>query len=227
MNNRLQIAIDGPASAGKSTVAKLVAKKLNYIYCDTGAMYRCVTLKALNQKLDLNDETKIEDMLKSTKIDFKPGNPVQKVFLDGMEVTEDIRQNDVTRNVSTIAAQKAVRAILTKWQRHLAEDGGIVMDGRDIGSAVLPNAQVKIFLVASVDERAQRRYKENKSKGIPTDLEQLKKDIALRDHKDSTRKISPLTKAADAIEIDTTSMSIDDVVNEILQIVEKTNHKNK
>ncbi|MCZ3393293.1 (d)CMP kinase, partial [Enterococcus faecium] len=145
--------------------------------------------------------------------------------LDGNEVTEDIRQTNVTNSVSTIAAQKAVREVLTNWQRDLAKNGGIVMDGRDIGSAVLPNAEVKIFLIASVQERAERRYKENIAKGMETDLEQLKKEIEIRDHKDSTRKISPLTKASDAIEVDTTSMSIQDVVNEILRIVENASKR--
>lgn len=221
MDKKYQIAIDGPASAGKSTVAKIVAKDLQYVYCDTGAMYRAVTLKAMKNDINVEDEEKIGEMLDHTKITFKPGDPVQKVFLDGIEVTEDIRQREVTNLVSTIAAQKRVREVLTDWQRHLAQDGGIVMDGRDIGSAVLPNAEVKIFLIASVDERAERRFKENTAKGMNTNLEQLKKEIEIRDHKDSTRKISPLTKASDAIEVDTTSMAIDDVVNEILQIVKK------
>ncbi|WP_286102820.1 (d)CMP kinase [Pediococcus pentosaceus] len=225
MNNKYQIAIDGPASAGKSTVAKIVAKDLQYVYCDTGAMYRVVTLKAIQNGIDLNDETKISEMLNDTDIRFEPGEPVQKVFLDGNEVTEDIRQANVTNSVSTIAAQKVVREVLTNWQRDLAKNGGIVMDGRDIGSAVLPNAEVKIFLIASVQERAERRYKENIAKGMETDLEQLKKEIEIRDHKDSTRKISPLTKASDAIEVDTTSMSIQDVVNEILRIVENASKR--
>lgn len=222
MDKKLQIAIDGPASAGKSTVAKIVAKDLSYIYCDTGAMYRAVTLKAMQNHFDLNDEEKIATMLTETKLNFEPGDPVQKVFLDGKEVTEAIRRTDVTNAVSTIAAQEQVRKVLTDWQRGLAKDGGIVMDGRDIGSAVLPNAEVKIFLVASVQERAERRYKENIAKGMDTDLEQLKKEIEIRDHKDSTREISPLTKAADAIEVDTTAMSIEEVVQKILDIVHET-----
>ena len=161
-------------------------------------------------------------MLTETNLNFEPGDPVQKVFLDGKEVTEAIRRTDVTNAVSTIAAQEQVRKVLTDWQRDLAKDGGIVMDGRDIGSAVLPNAEVKIFLVASVQERAERRYKENIAKGMDTDLEQLKKEIEIRDHKDSTREISPLTKAADAIEVDTTAMSIEEVVQKILDIVHET-----
>ncbi|KRO26285.1 cytidylate kinase [Pediococcus argentinicus] len=217
---KLQIAIDGPASAGKSTVAKIVANKLSYIYCDTGAMYRSVTFKALQNHIDLNDESAIVKMLEDTEISFAPGNPVQKVFIDGNEITDDIRTPEVTNSVSTVAALKEVRSILTDRQRDIAGKGGIVMDGRDIGSAVLPNAEVKIFLIASVDERAERRFKENQQKGIKTSLETLKKEIEVRDHKDSTRKVSPLTKASDAIEVDTTSMGIDDVVNKILEIVE-------
>lgn len=220
MNEKYQIAIDGPASAGKSTVAKIVAKDLQYVYCDTGAMYRAVTLKAMENGIDVNDEIKIGKMLDDTKITFKPGDPVQKVFLDGTEVTEKIRQTNVTNLVSTVAAQKRVREVLTDWQRQLASDGGIVMDGRDIGSSVLPKAEVKIFLIASVDKRAERRYKENLAKGMNVSLDQLKKEIEIRDQKDSTRKISPLTKAADAVEVDTTSMTIDDVVNKILEIVD-------
>lgn len=221
MSKSLQIAIDGPASAGKSTVAKIIAAKLGYIYCDTGAMYRAVTYKALQNRIDLTDEQAVMQMLNDTKITFIPGEPVQKVFVDNQEITEEIRQPEVTNSVSTIAALQGVRKRLTVDQRNLAENGGIVMDGRDIGNTVLPNAQVKIFLIASVDERAERRYKENIQKGITTDLETLKQEIAIRDQKDSTRKVSPLTKADDAIEVDTTSMNIEQVVAKILEIVAK------
>lgn len=215
----IQVAIDGPASAGKSTVAKLVAKKFGYVYCDTGAMYRSVTLKAMHEKIDLTDETRIVAMLKQTKIAFTPGDPVQHVFVDDIEVTDDIRQPEITNSVSTVARLAGVRQELVNRQREIADVGDIVMDGRDIGTAVLPNAQVKIYLIASVSERAERRYKENISKGINTPLEQLKKEIEIRDQKDSTRKVSPLTKAQDAIEVDTTSMSIDQVVEKITKII--------
>ncbi|MCL0311678.1 (d)CMP kinase [Apilactobacillus sp. TMW 2.2459] len=217
---KLRIAIDGPASAGKSTVAKLVAKKFSYIYCDTGAMYRSTTLKAMRLGIDLHNESKIVKMLESTEITFKPSEQGQLVFIDGDEVTNDIRQEDVTNSVSTVAALTNVRSILVKRQKDIANDGGIVMDGRDIGTTVIPDAEVKIFLIASVSERAERRFKDNAEKGIHTPLEELKKEIELRDYKDSHRKVSPLVKAEDAIELDTTSLSINEVVNEISKIVE-------
>lgn len=224
-NKGLQVAIDGPASAGKSTVAKKIAKRFQYIYCDTGAMYRTVTLKAMQQGVALDDPAALADMLKHTEITFKPGDPEQLVFLDGTDVTAAIRQEDVTNNVSTTAAQGTVRTDLTNRQREIADAGGIVMDGRDIGTTVLPDAQVKIFLVASVEERAQRRFKDNAEKGIHTPIDVLREEIEVRDHKDSTRKISPLTQAADAIKLDTTSLSIDDVVDKISAIIEQNVEK--
>ena len=220
-NSKLQVAIDGPASAGKSTVAKLVATRFSYIYCDTGAMYRSTTLKAIRNNLPLDDEQVILKMLNDTEITLEPGEKQQKVFLDGNEVTNDIRQEDVTNNVSTVASLGAVRAELVERQQEIAAKGGIVMDGRDIGTTVLPNAEVKIFLIASVEERADRRFKDNEEKGIHVPLEQLKKEIEERDYKDSHREVSPLTKAADAIEIDTTSMSIDQVVDAISDEINK------
>lgn len=220
-NSKLQVAIDGPASAGKSTVAKLVATRFSYIYCDTGAMYRSTTLKAIRNNLPLDDEQVILNMLNDTEITFEPGEKQQKVFLDGKEVTNDIRQEDVTNNVSTVASLGAVRAELVERQQEIAAKGGIVMDGRDIGTTVLPNAEVKIFLIASVEERADRRFKDNEEKGIHVPLEQLKKEIEERDYKDSHREVSPLTKADDAIEIDTTSMSIDQVVDAISDEINK------
>ncbi|MBQ0837236.1 (d)CMP kinase [Lactiplantibacillus pentosus] len=217
----LQVAIDGPASAGKSTVAKLVAKRFGYIYVDTGAMYRAVTYWAMQHDVDLTDETAVIAAMKTLKISFKPGEPDQLVFANQEDITAAIRQPDVTNNVSTIAALPQVRTILTDQQREMATAGGIVMDGRDIGTTVLPNAEVKIFLVASAAERAKRRYAENIKKGIDTPLDQLQAEIELRDHKDSTRKVSPLTQAADATLVDTTPMSIDEVVAAIAEIITK------
>ncbi|MBB1079088.1 (d)CMP kinase [Limosilactobacillus sp. STM2_1] len=222
MSKGLQVAIDGPASAGKSTVAKLVAKKFNYIYCDTGAMYRAVTLAVLNQGIDLKDNAKIAEVARQVKISFEPGETEQRVFLNGQEVTHDIRLPKVAKNVSAIAAVPAVREEMTKQQREIAANGGIVMDGRDIGTTVLPDAPVKIFMVASAYERARRRYVENKAKGIETtSLEELQKAIELRDKKDSTRKVSPLTQARDAVKLDTTNLTIDEVVDEISEIIKK------
>lgn len=215
----LQVAIDGPASAGKSTVAKIVAQQFHYIYCDTGAMYRAITWKVLQAGVALDDEAAVKQLLDQITIRFEPGTPVQKVFVDDTEVTLAIRQPDVTNAVSQISAQSAVRSELTERQRQIAEAGGIVMDGRDIGSTVLPHAEVKIFLVASVDERAQRRLKDNAAKGIDTPLATLKHEIEERDRKDSMRKISPLTQAKDAIRLDTTSMSIQEVADRIAEII--------
>lgn len=218
---KLQIAIDGPASAGKSTVAKLVAKKLGYVYCDTGAMYRATTYAAKENNVAYDDDQALKEMLEKTEIKFVPAEPEQKVFVNETEVTKTIRLSEIANNVSTVSAQKSVREILTKRQRMIAEQGGIVMDGRDIGTTVLPNAEVKIFLVASVHERAVRRFKENVEKGIDTPLDVLEKEIEERDYKDSHREISPLTQAKDAVLVDTTSLSIDEVVAKIMEIIEK------
>lgn len=219
--NGLQVAIDGPASAGKSTVAKLVATKFNYIYCDTGAMYRAITYKVLQNKVDLDDEAAITKIVQNSVISFKPTENGQKVFIDGEDITEAIRSEKVTNSVSAVSALGSVRKQLSDQQQTLAANGGIVMDGRDIGSTVLPNAEVKIFLIASVDERAERRYKENIAKGMDTSLEVLKQEIRDRDYKDSHRALSPLVKAKDAIEVDTTSMTINEVVEKISTIIEK------
>ncbi|XIF19761.1 MAG: (d)CMP kinase [Acetilactobacillus jinshanensis] len=218
--NGLQVAVDGPASAGKSTVAKLIAKRFSYIYCDTGAMYRSVTLKAMRNHIKLTDEKRIMHMMKNTKISFAPGNPQQKVFIDGNEVTNQIRSEAVTNSVSTVAALLDVRKDLRDRQRQIAKNGGIVMDGRDIGTTVLPKAEVKIFLVASVQERAKRRLKDNAQKGIHTPLKKLAHEIEVRDYKDSHRKISPLVQAKDAIRIDTTHLTIKQVVNKIAKIMD-------
>lgn len=226
MTEKIQVAIDGPASAGKSTVAKRVAKRFNYIYCDTGAMYRVVTLAALRKGLPMTATDQIIDLAQEITISFKPGDPAQRVFLNGQEVTTEIRQAKIDNNVSAVAAIPAVRTEMTNQQRTIAKDGGIVMDGRDIGTTVLPDAPVKIFMVATAHERARRRYVENKQKGIATaSLADLQKEIELRDQKDSTRKVSPLVQAPDAVRLDTTNLSIDEVVDEISKIIKKTlNH---
>ena len=223
MEKQIQVAIDGPASAGKSTVARLVAKKFHYVYCDTGAMYRVVTLAALNRGISMEDTAQISKLAQEIKISFAPGEPEQKVFLNGEEVTTDIRQGRIDQNVSAVAAIPEVRQEMTNLQRQIAREGGIVMDGRDIGSTVLPDAPVKIFMVATAHERARRRYVENKAKGIKTaSLEELQKEIELRDKKDSSRKVSPLTQAPDAIRLDTTQLTIDQVVDKISTIIKKT-----
>lgn len=215
-----QVAIDGPASAGKSTIAKILATKLNYVYVDTGAMYRTITLAAKKNGIAYNDEEKIKNLLSQTEIRFEPSTPVQRVFLNDTDVTEEIRSAEVTNNVSVVASFADVRSNLVNRQREIANNNSVIMDGRDIGTTVLPEADVKIFLVASVDERAKRRYKENVAKGMTTDLETLKREIEARDYKDSHRQISPLTQAKDAILVDTTGQSIDDVVAKIANIIE-------
>ena len=222
--NGLQVAIDGPASAGKSTVAKLVAKQFKYVYVDTGAMYRAITYKTIKSGTSLDNVEAISEIVRNSEISFQPGEADQRVFIDGEEITEAIRQEDVTNSVSAVAAIQSVREELSNDQQVIAADGGVVMDGRDIGTTVLPDAEVKIFLIASVEERAQRRYKENIEKGINTPLDELQLEIEARDYKDSHRKISPLTKADDAVEIDTTSLSIDKVVDKIASVItEKLN----
>lgn len=211
----IRIAIDGPASSGKSTVAKIIAKKLGYIYLDTGAMYRSATYLSLQNDTDLTDERAIVKLLKDYPISFgrRKDDSEQLVFVGNVEVSHPIRENEVTNNVSTVAALPLVRKTLVDLQQQLAKKGGIVMDGRDIGTVVLPDAELKIFLIASVEERAERRYRENLEKGIQTDFNTLKKEIAERDYKDSHRKISPLKPAADAITFDTTGIDIAGVVN--------------
>jgi CMP/dCMP kinase len=221
MKKLLSIAIDGPAGAGKSTVAKQVAERLSFIYIDTGAMYRALTYKALSLGADLNDGIALEAVLESTQIELKKTEEGQAVYLDGRDVSEEIRSAEVTNNVSFVARQKEVRIEMVKRQQRLAESGGVVMDGRDIGTHVLPNAELKIFLIASVDERARRRYEENLAKGFDADFEQLKSEIALRDKRDSEREAAPLRKAEDAIELDTTSMTITEVVSSILNHAEE------
>jgi cytidylate kinase len=221
MKKLISIAIDGPAGAGKSTVAKQVAEKLSFIYIDTGAMYRALTYKALAIGADLNNGSALESVLHETEIVLVKTEDGQSVILDGNDVSEEIRSREVTNNVSFVARQKEVRIEMVKRQQLLAESGGVVMDGRDIGTHVMPNAELKIFLIASVEERARRRYEEISLKGITADFEQLKSEIALRDKRDSERETAPLKKAEDAIELDTTSMSIEEVVLSILHYAQE------
>ncbi|MFD5261416.1 (d)CMP kinase [Bacillus wiedmannii] len=219
MDKRISIAIDGPAAAGKSTVAKVVAKKLSYVYIDTGAMYRTITYAALEQKVDIENEEKLMEVVKNVNIEFQQGENTQLVFLNGQDVSEVIRTPEVTNQVSIVAKHRLVREEMVRRQQELAEKGGVVMDGRDIGTHVLPDAEVKIFMLASVEERAERRHLENINKGFDSNLEQLKKEIAQRDKLDSEREVSPLKKADDALELDTTSLSIEEVVQKIMSIV--------
>ncbi|MFD2305575.1 (d)CMP kinase [Enterococcus termitis] len=219
---KISIAIDGPASSGKSTVAKILAKKLNYIYCDTGAMYRALTYLAIQEKVDFEDESELAELCLEHVISFKQTENEQLVFVDDTEVTQAIRQPDVTNAVSIVAKHKMVREKMVELQQKIGQAGGVVMDGRDIGTAVLPKAEVKIFLVASVSERAERRFKENQEKGITTDFDTLKQEIEHRDYLDSTRTVSPLKQADDAVKIDTTGLNIEEVVEAIEQVISTT-----
>ncbi|MFZ3578180.1 (d)CMP kinase [Virgibacillus sp. DJP39] len=216
MERRIAIAIDGPAAAGKSTVAKMVAAELSYIYIDTGAMYRALTLKALNKQVSLQNESDLATLLTSTIVELKQTEGGQKVYLDQVDVTLKIRSLQVTNNVSHVAKHAEVRKEMVKRQQALTKKRGVVMDGRDIGTHVIPDAEVKIFLHATVEERAKRRHEENIKKGFDSDIEELKKEIEQRDSIDTKRKSAPLIKAVDAIEIDTTSLSINEVANQIL-----------
>lgn len=215
----MNIAIDGPAGAGKSTIAKLLAAKLGILYLDTGAMYRAVGLKALNTGVDISDAAAVEKMLADTKIDVTQENGVQHVYLDGNDVSSAIRENAVSKAASDISAVPCVRYKMVELQREIASRCDTVLDGRDIGTFVLPNAEYKVFLTASAEERAKRRYAELKAKGSTLTLEQIKDDIVKRDYNDSHRTLAPLKKADDATEVDTTAMSIDDVVGRIYAII--------
>ena len=212
----IQIAIDGPASSGKSTVAKIIAKDFGYTYLDTGAMYRAATYIALQHQINPEESSQLLDLLDQYPISFgRSEDGEQLVYVGDVDVSHPIRENTVTNAVSAFAAIPAIREKLVALQQEIAQQGGIVMDGRDIGTVVLPKSELKIFLVASVDERAERRYKENLSKGIETDVETLKEEIAAREYKDSHRETSPLKQADDAIYLDTTGLSILEVVEKI------------
>ena len=210
------IAIDGPAGSGKSTIAKLIAEDLGLVYLDTGAMYRLVTLKALNDGI-LGNLDKIIKMLDNLNIDIKENG----FYLDDIDVSEEIRKPVVSENVSDIAAIREVREKMVDLQRKFSESKNVILDGRDIGTVVFPNADVKIFLVADAKERANRRYKELVAKGENVRIEEIYENILKRDEIDSTRKESPLKKADNAIEVDTTSKNIEEVKNEILNIIRK------
>jgi cytidylate kinase len=221
MKKQIQIAIDGPAAAGKSTIAKKTAELLGYTYVDTGAMYRAITYKAIQFNIDLQDGEKLTKLLDETSIELKPSSRGQIVFLDNEEITEEIRSEEVTASVSIVAAHANLREEMVLRQLEMGKNGGIVMDGRDIGTHVLTNAELKVFMSASVEERAKRRFLENQKRGISTNIEILMKEIALRDKMDSEREASPLIKAEDAIFIDTTSLTIEQVSEKIMELAKE------
>ncbi|MCX7908955.1 MAG: (d)CMP kinase [Ignavibacteria bacterium] len=223
MKKRLVIAIDGPAGSGKSTTAKLLAKRLGYNYIDTGAMYRAVTLFWLRKNLPLAEEY-VCNLLPEISISFTNSSGELRILLNGEDVSEEIRLPKVTEFVSPISTYKCVREFLVEQQRKIGESGGVVMDGRDIGTVVFPNADLKIYLVASVEERVRRRLLELQQKGVVISPEEVRKQIVERDIIDSTREHSPLRKAADAIEIDTSNLTIEEQVERIYQLaIERIN----
>lgn len=218
---KFSIAIDGPAGAGKSTIAKRLAKKLGCTYIDTGAMYRAVGLYCIEQHVDYCDESKVNDIIFSLEIELAAEDERQIIYLNGRDVSHKIRTDEVAAAASKVATYKVVREVLVKAQRYMQSKKSVVMDGRDIGTVVMPDATFKIFLTASVDERAKRRFKEYRKKGMNVSMEELTKDIIDRDYQDTYRKISPLKRAIDAIEVDTTALTIDEIVDKIMALTEK------
>ena len=214
----LAVAIDGPAAAGKSTVAKKVAEAKGYTYIDTGAMYRAFTWYCLEKGVNCEDEAACCALIPEVTVELKPGHIV---LCNGIDVTRPIREPRVSGNVSYIASYKEIRLALVEQQRKMAETDCVIMDGRDIGTYVLPNADVKIFQIASVETRAIRRYDENISKGIQCTLEEIEADVRKRDYIDSHREFAPLKPAADSVLLDTSFMNIDEVVNAIIEIIDK------
>lgn len=220
------MAIDGPAGAGKSTVAKLVAEKLNYFYIDTGAMYRAVTLKALKEKIDFADEKKLVDLSAKADIQFKKDKSKGlRIFLDGKDVSKRIREKDINLNISALSKIKGVRENMVLRQRKLGEKGKVVLEGRDIGTVVFPEARYKFYLDADFPERVARRYKELILQGKKISWEEVRKDLLRRDRSDKLRKIAPLRKARDAIYIDTTHLSINEVVEKIISFIKADSSK--
>ena len=209
---RINIAIDGPSAAGKSTIAKILAKELGYVHLDTGAMYRCVGYYALQNHVDLQDEMALAAMMDTMKISF---NAVGNVFINDTDVSSEIRQNEVSMVTSKVSAHPEVRKRLVKQQQEIAKDKGYIMDGRDIGTVVLPDAELKVYMVASVEARAKRRYKEYIDKHVEADYDVIYKDIEQRDYQDMNRKTSPLRQAEDAIKLDTSDLTIEEVVTAI------------
>lgn len=212
------IAIDGPAGAGKSTVARLVAEKLGFVYIDTGAMYRAVTCQVLAENLTLDDQTAISALAGKVSVRLTRDDAGLHVWLDGRDVTTEIRTPEVTAAVPHVSQIGAVREAMVRLQREMAANGEVVLDGRDIGSIVVPAACAKVFLTASVAERARRRWQEMKDKGYEQDLSVLQQEMELRDRQDCERELSPLIQAADAVLLDTTGMSVEDVVAGIITI---------
>ena len=212
------VAIDGPAGAGKGTITKLVGEKLNLVNVDTGATFRCVALNMLKENVGIDEEEKIKAILEKINIEMYPDG---EIFLNGEDVTKRIRENDVNNFVSPVSTIKVVRDKLLEIQRKIAEGKNVIMEGRDIGTTVFPNADVKIYLDATPEERARRRILQNKEKGIDVTYEEVLENIKDRDKRDSTRKVAPLKRAEDAIYVDSTNLNIEQVVDKIIKIIEE------
>ncbi|MDO5456860.1 MAG: (d)CMP kinase [Atopococcus tabaci] len=215
MKKIVTVAIDGPASSGKSTVSRCLARDLNYIHIDTGAMYRGLTLAAIENQVPFDDEKELFDLLSKLNVSFEHHEGRQHVYINQRDVTKDIRTREVTNHASEVAAHSSIRKELVNRQRLLAENNNVIMDGRDIGTVVLPQADFKFFLDANVEERAHRRHKENLERGIESSFEEIKKELEERDFKDKNREVAPLKAAEDAIIIDTTEMDIHQVILKI------------
>jgi len=219
MKKGLIIAIDGPAASGKSTTAQLLAQKLGYVYIDTGAMYRACALKAKKMGIDINDEESIRELLDDIDIRIENHNSKNRIYLDGEDVSEDIRADDISALASAISAIPAVRYKMVELQRKMGEKGGVILDGRDIGTFVFPTAEVKFFLTANPEVRAKRRWLELQQKGINKDFSEVLADLVKRDNNDSQRALAPLKKADDAIEVDTSNMTIEEQTDYLYQII--------
>lgn len=217
MDKRITIAIDGPAASGKSTTARLLAKKLGYIYIDTGAMYRAATLAVLEQNVDIDDESAVEQVVRMSRVTIALADDGQRTFLDDKDVTHLLRSPKIDKAISAVSSYAGVRRVMVEQQRELAGEGGVIMDGRDIGTVVLPEADLKVFMMASIEARANRRVKELMKKGVPVDADEVRNDISRRDRLDSTRDQSPLKRADDARDLDNSGLSIDQQVNIILE----------
>ncbi len=220
LSGEIGIAIDGPAGAGKSTIAKIIAKQLGIIYLDTGAMYRAVAFEAISKGIDTKNSSELAELIRNIDIKISFINNVQHIFAGSEDITDKIRTTEISMGASNVAAIPEVKLKMIELQRQIASENSVVMDGRDIGTHVMPNARLKIFLTASIEERAKRRYEEQILKGIKGfSLDEVKKEIMIRDENDSNRAFAPLVKADDAFELDTTNMSVEQVVVKIISLI--------
>jgi cytidylate kinase len=219
LDKRLIIAIDGPAGAGKSTLARSLAAHLGYRYLNTGAMYRAFAWKALHEKIDLGDERRLGDLARSAMIEFQGQGDRERILIDGIDVSGEITTPEITEASSVVSTCAEVRRALVSLQRQMARDGGVVAEGRDMGTVVFPDADLKIYLDASSDSRSSRRHNEDVARGIPTTLEETRSNILERDKRDSTRITSPLVRARDAVYLDSSAMSISEVIEQAMKLV--------